>query len=110
MATVLGELFGDIDWGGLKDAIGEDGNVDWGAIFDVLQGKDPDPDPASELFKSVELTDGTVMISEYLGDSETVVVPDKIMGKTVTVIGKNAFAEKSFLPVCKTCGKNFRAF
>ncbi len=92
---LVNELFGDIDWGRLKDAIGEDGNVDWGAIFDVLQGKDPDPDPASELFKSVELTDGTVMISEYLGDSETVVVPDKIMGKTVTVIGKNAFAENT---------------
>ncbi len=37
-------------------------------------------------------TDGTVTVVSYEGDGTAVVVPDKIAGKTVTVIGEKAFA------------------
>ena len=38
-----------------------------------------------------ELTDGTIKITSYNGEDETVVIPSEISGKTVTQIGDRAF-------------------
>lgn len=46
--------------------------------------------PAENFLWSV-LGDGTVSIEEYTGNDENVVIPEKIDGKRVTVIGRNSF-------------------
>ncbi len=94
---LVGELFGDIDWGGIKDAIGKDGNVNWGAILDVLQGKEPMPSETigHNVYKSVKLDDGTMKIVEFAtGYNETVIeIPETIAGAKVTAIGEGAFKD-----------------
>ena len=44
-----------------------------------------------ENYEYVNLTDGTVKMTGYTGSESTVRVPSKINGRTVSVIGENAF-------------------
>ncbi len=44
-------------------------------------------------FKYMEYTDGTAVITDYLGDTASVKLPDTVNGKTVTELGAGAFAE-----------------
>lgn len=50
-------------------------------------------DPKDFLYS--ELTDGTLQIVEYLGDSAIVVIPDEIEGKEISVISSYVFANDS---------------
>ncbi len=95
LGGLVGELFGGIDWGGIKDAIGKDGNIEWGAIFDVLQDTDKRPKVREGAFTASVQEDGTVSIIRYKAtNNETVVeIPEKIAGRTVTAIGREAFYE-----------------
>lgn len=87
----------DVDWDALKSTIGKDGNVDWKNFFSILRGEQPEYDPIGDVFKARELPDGTMMITEYVGSSETVVIPKEIMGKTVVSVGESAFADNQNL-------------
>lgn len=44
-------------------------------------------------FRWVRTGDGTVTVLEYLGNEETVVIPEQIHGAVVTCIGSNAFVD-----------------
>ncbi|MBQ7380033.1 MAG: leucine-rich repeat domain-containing protein [Clostridia bacterium] len=92
---LVGELFGGIDWNGLKETIGNDGNMNWGAILDVLLGKDKISSATGEFeFSSIQLDDGTVMITEYYLQNESIVtIPAEYMGAKVTAIGEGAFKD-----------------
>ncbi|MBQ5362625.1 MAG: leucine-rich repeat domain-containing protein, partial [Clostridia bacterium] len=93
---LVGELFGGIDWGALKESIGKDGNVNWGAIFEVLQGNSSETVGASgHVFEAVKLDDGTMKITKFVNNgNETIVeIPETISGAKVTVIGAGAFKE-----------------
>ena len=81
------------NWSALKDTISADGNVDWKNFFSILRGEQPEYDPIGDVFKARELPDGTMMITEYVGSSEMVVIPQKISGKRVVAIGEGAFAD-----------------
>lgn len=81
----------NIDWAALPEVISPDGGIDWQGLATILRGEEYKPDPSGDVFKSVLLDDGTMMITEYVGNSEQVTVPDTVMGKTVTVIGEKAF-------------------
>lgn len=83
----------DVDWDALKSTIGKDGNVDWKNFFSILRGEQPQYGPTGDVFKAHEFPDGTMMITEYMGSSESVVIPEEIMGKTVVAIGEGAFAD-----------------
>ncbi len=87
----------DVDWDALKSTIGKDGNVDWKNFFSILRGEQPQYGPAGDVFKAHEFPDGTMMITKYAGSSETVVIPEEIMGKTVVAIGEGAFADHQSL-------------
>lgn len=87
----------DVDWDALKSTIGKDGNVDWKNFFSILRGEQPQYGPAGDVFKAHEFPDGTMMITEYMGSSESVVIPEEIMGKTVVAIGEGAFADHQSL-------------
>ena len=50
-------------------------------------------------FTYMELDDGTIEISKYVGDDEVVVIPSTIDGQTVTSIGKTAFRKCSVISV-----------
>lgn len=43
------------------------------------------------------LEDGTIKITDYTGDYKELTIPDEIDGKTVTVIGENAFTSQFML-------------
>ncbi|MBQ7379558.1 MAG: leucine-rich repeat domain-containing protein [Clostridia bacterium] len=92
---LIGELFGNMNWGALGDAIGKDGNVNWGAVWDVLRGKEHEPTLDGNVYKSVKLDDGTMKITAFVsGSNQTVIeVPETLSGAKVTVIGEGAFAE-----------------
>jgi len=87
----------DVDWDALKSTIGKDGNVDWKNFFSILRGEQPQYGPAGDVFRAHEFPDGTMMITEYAGNSETLVIPEEIMGKTVVAIGEGAFADHQSL-------------
>jgi len=87
----------DVDWDALKSTIGKDGNVDWKNFFSILRGEQPQYGPAGDVFRANESPDGTMMITEYAGNSETLVIPEEIMGKTVVAIGEGAFADHQSL-------------
>lgn len=96
---LVGKLFGDIDWGGLKEAIGNDGNVNWDAVLDVLLGNDkPDPKPEPEntddVYSLTMLDDGTFKLEKFSGfdDQSILVIPEEINGAKITVIGQGALA------------------
>ena len=94
--TLMSGLLGE-NWSALKDTISADGNVDWKNFFSILRGEQPEYDPIGDVFKARELPDGTMMITEYVGSSETVVIPKEIMGKTVVSVGESAFADNQNL-------------
>jgi len=94
--TLMSGLIGE-NWSALKDTISADGNVDWKNFFSILRGELPQNDPAGDVFKARELPDGTMEIIEYTGSSESVVIPEEIMGKTVVAIGEGAFADNQSL-------------
>ena len=54
----------------------------------------PAPNPASDFEYTVEAT-GNVTITRYIGESQHVVIPATIEGKTVTEIGTNAFVTQT---------------
>ncbi|MBR6514963.1 MAG: leucine-rich repeat protein [Clostridia bacterium] len=58
-----------------------------GAIFAFSKKASPAKD------FEFEMTDGTVTITKYIGSDLKVVIPKKINGRPVTVIGEEAFAE-----------------
>ena len=91
-AGLIGELFGNVDWGAIKESIGKDGNVSWGNIWDALQGKHPEPPAGTVAFESVKLDDGTMKITKILdtGSESIIVIPDTVAGSRVTVIGSEA--------------------
>ena len=91
--TPLSGLLLGTDWDALKGTISADGNVDWKNFFSILRGEQPEYDPAGDVFKARELPDGTMMITEYVGSSEKIIIPQKISGKTVAAIGDSAFAD-----------------
>ncbi len=68
-----------------------DGKINWGALGSILRGESSETIGVQN-YTSVMLDDGTVMITEYSGNEETVIVPDEIDGAPVTVIGERAFA------------------
>lgn len=82
----------NIDWAAIPEVVSPDGNIDWQGLATLLRGEEYKPDPSGDAFKSVLLDDGTMMITEYVGNSEYINVPETIMGKTVTVIGEKAFS------------------
>ena len=91
---LVGELFGGIDWDGVRQSLGADGNVDWKGFFAALQGKPSETIGNSDhVFKAVKLPDGTMKITEFINNgNETIVeIPEKIAGAKVTVIGEGAF-------------------
>ena len=91
---LVGELFGGIDWDGVRQSLGADGNVDWKDFFAALQGKPSQTVGNSDhVFKAVKLPDGTMKITEFINNgNETIVeIPEKISGARVTVIGAGAF-------------------
>ena len=94
---LVGELFGGIDWSGLKDVLGNDGSMNWGAILDVLLGKEPTPSDTIgyDGYKSIKLDDGTMKIVEFATESnETVIeIPETLAGAKVTAIGQGAFKD-----------------
>lgn len=93
---LVGELFGGIDFGALKDALGADGNVNWQDVLSILRGEQPKDDPEytnGYTFAAVDLADGTVKLVSYEGSGDAIEIPTKIFGKKVTVIGENAFAQ-----------------
>ena len=45
----------------------------------------------AEDFTVTNLEDGTVMLTQYSGDAESVIIPSEVSGMQVTVIGKDAF-------------------
>lgn len=93
---LVGKLFEGIDWGGLKEAIGNDGNVNWEGFFAALQGKPTETiGEGGHVFESVKLSDGTVKITKFFNNgNETIVhVPETILGAKVSVIGAWSFAE-----------------
>ncbi len=96
LGGLVGELFGGIDWGALKDTVGADGNVNWKDFFAVLQGNPSETVGANgHVFQAVKLDDGTMKITKFVNNgNETVVfVPETISGAKVTVIGEGAFKE-----------------
>lgn len=95
-APTSGLLLGT-DWEALKGTISADGTVDWKNFFSILRGEQPEYDPIGDVFKAHELPDGTMMITEYMGSSEMVVIPQKISGKRVVAIGEGAFANNQTL-------------
>ena len=54
--------------------------------------------PASD-FEYQERDDGTIEITKYIGKSTQVVIPKKIDGKKVTVLGEFSFADSSIVSV-----------
>ena len=97
---LVNELFGSIDWGGLKDAIENDGKVDWGAIFDVLQGKDtPEEDDANVIYSLEELEDGTWKLEKFTGFSNKYIlsIPEELGGAKITVIGEGALTNNVYV-------------
>ena len=46
-------------------------------------------------FTVTYLDDGTVMLSDYRGDEESIIVPGEVNAKSVTVIESNTFANHS---------------
>ena len=91
---LVGELFGGIDWDGVRQSLGADGNVDWKGFFAALQGKPTETIGNSDhVFKAVKLPDGTMKITEFINNgNETIVeIPEKIAGAKVTVIGEGVF-------------------
>ncbi len=91
--TPMSGLLLGTDWDALKGTISADGNVDWKNFFSILRGEQPEYDSIGDVFKARELPDGTMMLTEYAGSSETVVIPKEINGKTVVAIGEGAFAD-----------------
>lgn len=66
--------------------------------FCVFHLKEEAPSPASDFtWKTQE--DGTIIITDYVGESQHVVVPDMIDGIPVTALGEKAFYEKSVTTV-----------
>ena len=57
-----------------------------------------DANPASDFEYKVR-EDGGITITKYIGEDETVVIPQNIDGKEVTLIGERAFAGTSILSV-----------
>lgn len=92
---LAGELF-DVDWGALKNALGNDGNVNWQDVLSALKGKDNtshDDRLRGHVYKSVKQKDGTVKITEVITNSEQTVIeiPETLAGGTVAAIGEGAF-------------------
>lgn len=83
----------NIDWAAIPEVISPDGNVNWDALGAILRGEDRSKTIGVQDYTSIKLADGTMMITQYSGNEETVTVPDEIMGLPVTVIGEGAFAK-----------------
>ncbi len=89
---LLGELFGNVNWGALKESVGKDGNVSWKELLAALKGDKPQPDATGVAFKAVKLDDGTMKITGVTMEGQTVIeIPEQIMGREVSTIGASAF-------------------
>lgn len=66
--------------------------------FCVFHLKDEAPNPATDFTWETQ-DDGTAIITEYVGESKHVMVPDMIDGIPVTALGEKAFYEKSVTTV-----------
>ncbi|MBR5615417.1 MAG: leucine-rich repeat domain-containing protein, partial [Clostridia bacterium] len=83
----------NINWAAIPEVISPEGKINWGALGSMFRGDDPSETIGVLDYTSVKLTDGTMMITGYSGNEETVTVPDEIDGVPVTVIGEGAFAQ-----------------
>ena len=83
----------NINWAAIPEVISPEGKINWGALGSIFRGDDPSETIGVLDYTSVKLTDGTMMITGYSGNEETVTVPDEIDGVPVTVIGEGAFAQ-----------------
>ena len=80
---------------------GSDTNLstsDSNALKETDDYPDEDANPASD-FEYTVRQDGEFVITKYIGNDESVVIPRKIAGKAITVLGESSFADANIVSV-----------